>query len=61
MKKKEPFICLSSGATSGHSAVIVFVPQTKTGVIILANSRAIQGELAMAILKMLNNNWKRKE
>ncbi len=60
-RKKDPLICLSSGATSGHSAVIVFVPQTKTGVVILANSRAIKGELAMAILKILNNNWKRRE
>ncbi len=60
-RKKEPLICVSSGATSGHSAVIVFVPKTKTGVVILANSRAIQGELAMSILKVLNNNWKRKE
>ena len=60
-RKKEPLICLSSGATSGHSAVVLFVPKTKTGVVILANSRAIQGELAMAILKVLNNNWKRKE
>lgn len=60
-RRKQPLICVSSGATSGHSSVIVFVPKTKTGVVILANSRAIQGELAMAILKVLNNNWKRKE
>jgi serine-type D-Ala-D-Ala carboxypeptidase/endopeptidase len=59
-RKKQPLICVSSGASSGHSAVILFVPKTKTGVVVLANSRAIQGELAMAILKVLNNNWKRK-
>ena len=59
-KKKMPLICTSSGATNGHSAVIVFVPQTQTAVVILANSRAIQGELAMAILKVLNNHWQRK-
>ncbi len=59
-KKRMPIICTSSGATNGYSAVIVFVPQTQTAVVILANSRAIQGELAMAILKVLNNHWKRK-
>lgn len=59
-KKRMPLICTSSGASNGHSAVIVFVPQTQTSVVILANSRALQGELAMAILKILNNNWKRK-
>ena len=59
-KKKMPLICMSSGATNGHSAVIVFAPQTQTAVIILANSRAIQGELAMSILNVLNNNWRRK-
>jgi serine-type D-Ala-D-Ala carboxypeptidase/endopeptidase len=58
-KKRLP-ICMASGATGGHSAVIVFLPNTKTGVVILSNSRAIQGALAMSILKVLNNNWKRK-
>ncbi len=60
-RKNMPLICVSSGATNGHSAVILFVPQTQTAVVILTNSRAIQGELAMSILKVLNNNWKRKE
>ena len=59
-EKKNPSICMASGATNGHSAVVVFVPQTKTGVVILSNSRAIQGGLAMSILKVLNNNWKRR-
>ena len=58
-KKRFP-ICLSSGATNGHSAVMIFMPQTKTGVVILSNSRVIQGSLAMSILKILNNNWIRK-
>jgi beta-lactamase class C len=58
-KKRLP-ICMSSGATSGHSAVVVFVPETKTSIVILSNSRAIQGTLAMSILRVLNNNWKRR-
>lgn len=60
-KERKSFpICIASGATGGHSVAIAFMPQTKTGVVILCNSRAIQGVLAIAILKVLNNNWKRK-
>lgn len=59
-EKKNLPICMASGATNGHSAVIVFAPRTQTGVVILSNSRAVQGSLAMAILKVLNNNWRRK-
>ena len=60
-KEKKSFpICIASGATGGHSVAIAFMPQTKTGVVIFSNNRAIQGVLAMAILKVLNNNWKRK-
>lgn len=60
-KERKSFpICIASGATGGHSVAIAFMPQTKTGVVVLSNSRAIQGVLAIAILKVLNNNWKRK-
>jgi serine-type D-Ala-D-Ala carboxypeptidase/endopeptidase len=60
-KERKSFpICIASGASGGHSVAIAFMPQTKTGVIILSNSREIQGVLAIAILKVLNNNWKRK-
>lgn len=60
-KERNSFpICIASGATGGHSVAIAFMPQTKTGVVILSNSRAIQGVLAITILKVLNNNWKRK-
>jgi serine-type D-Ala-D-Ala carboxypeptidase/endopeptidase len=59
-ERKSYPICIASGATGGHSVAIAFMPQTKTGVVILSNSRAIQGSLAISILKILNNNWKRK-
>ncbi|MBL7815286.1 MAG: beta-lactamase family protein [Saprospiraceae bacterium] len=59
-EKKHFPICMSSGATSGHSVALVFMPQTQTGVVVLSNNRAIQGGLAMAVLKVLNNNWKRR-
>ena len=52
-------VCLQSGATNGQSAFVAFVPETKTAVVILANTRLVQGKLGMMILKMLNYNWKR--
>jgi serine-type D-Ala-D-Ala carboxypeptidase/endopeptidase len=53
-------ICVASGTTSGHSAFVAFVPKTRTGVVILTNSRLIGGRLGMAVLRILNENWKRK-
>lgn len=58
--KKHPDICIQTGSTNGQSAFVAFVPQTKTGVIVLANARLAQAELGMSVLKMLNYNWKRK-
>ncbi len=57
--KNRPLICIQSGSTNGQSAFFAFVPETKTGVVILANSRLVQGKLGMLILKILNFNWKR--
>jgi serine-type D-Ala-D-Ala carboxypeptidase/endopeptidase len=57
--KKGVNICLQSGSTNGQSAFIAFLPQTKTAVVILANTRLVQGKLGMLILRMLNFNWKR--
>ncbi len=57
--KKRPVVCVQSGSTNGQSAFVAFVPETKTAVIILANSRLVQAKLGMLILKMLNYNWRR--
>ena len=57
--KKDVYICLQSGSTNGQSAFVACLPQTKTAVVILANTRLVQGKLGMIILRMLNFNWKR--
>lgn len=57
--KKRPRICLQTGSTNGQSVLVAFVPETKTGVIIMANNRLVQAKLGMLILKMLNYNWRR--
>lgn len=59
--KKKYQICLQSGSTNGQSAFVAFVPQTKTGVVILANTRLVQAAMGMIILKALNYNWHREE
>jgi D-alanyl-D-alanine-carboxypeptidase/D-alanyl-D-alanine-endopeptidase len=48
------------GTAVGHQAYIAFVPETKTGVIVLANSRNSLEGFGYFMLKMINNNWKRK-
>jgi serine-type D-Ala-D-Ala carboxypeptidase/endopeptidase len=57
--KKDVNICIQSGSTNGQSTFIAFMPQTKTAVVIVANTRLVQGKLGLIILRMLNFNWKR--
>lgn len=51
---------LHSGKTDAHAASIHFVPDTRTAVIMLTNSPGSMDGLATSVLRMLNNNWKRK-
>jgi serine-type D-Ala-D-Ala carboxypeptidase/endopeptidase len=60
-EKKRPNICIQTGSTNGFSTFVAFVPETKTGVVLLTNSRKIQGRLGMAILRILNYNWRRTQ
>lgn len=48
------------GTAVGHQAYIAFVPETKTGVIVLANSRNSLEGFGYFMLKVINYNWKRK-
>jgi serine-type D-Ala-D-Ala carboxypeptidase/endopeptidase len=59
-QNKHMNICLATGTTGGHSAFVAFVPETRTGVVVLTNSRLVGGKLGMAVLRILNENWKRK-
>jgi serine-type D-Ala-D-Ala carboxypeptidase/endopeptidase len=51
---------VSNGSTSGHSAFIGMVPETKTGVVVLSNSSYGTKDLGLLVLRMINYNWKRK-
>lgn len=58
--KKRPNIYLHSGKTAGHAASIHFVPRTRTAVILLTCTPGRMDGLSTLILRMLNQNWKRK-
>lgn len=58
-QNKKTAVVLHSGTTRGFSAVMMFVPRTQTGVIILANAKINMNRIALLILKMLNQNWKK--
>jgi CubicO group peptidase (beta-lactamase class C family) len=58
--RKRPDIVTHTGSTAGHRATIAFVKETKTGVVILSNSPFGHNGLEFSILRMLNDDWKRK-
>lgn len=52
---------LHSGSTNGHRSFIGFIPETKTGVVLLSNSENAVDGLGFLILRMLNYNWKKQK
>ena len=58
--KKFHDLIVHSGTTSGHLAFAGFVKESRTGVVILSNSEYGMGGLGYLILRMLNNNWRKK-
>ncbi len=52
-------VVMHAGSTTGYRSFMGFVPETKTGVIILANSPHSMNGLGLLVLRLVNNNWKR--
>lgn len=52
-------IVMHTGMTSGHSAFVGMVRETKTAVVIFANSSLGTQDLGLQILRLINYNWKR--
>ncbi len=50
-----------TGNTDGHRSFMGFVKETQTGVIVLSNSESSTNGLGYHILRMLNNNWKKRK
>lgn len=59
-QRKKYDIVTHTGKTGGYSALLAFVKETKTGVVILSNSNIGTNNLGFLILRMINDNWKRK-
>lgn len=57
-KSSYPLVC--NGLTNIHHSFVGFLPKTETAVIVMANSGTGTKDLGMLILRMVNNNWKRK-
>lgn len=57
-KKTRVLAC--SGRTNGHSSFVGMVPENNTSVVVLSNSSYGTFDLGMLVLRMVNNNWKRK-
>ncbi len=60
-KRKRYPIVAASGNTEGCAVFVGFVQETRTGVVILANSSRRMSSLGYMILQYLNGGWKRKE
>jgi len=53
-------IYMHSGRAGGHHAFMGFVKETQTGVFILSNCMRGTEDLGTLVLRMINNNWRRK-
>jgi hypothetical protein len=59
--KKYYDVVVHPGRGNGHQVTIHFVPETQTGVIILANSNESLDNLGYMMLALVNNHWKLKK
>ncbi|MFK8103663.1 MAG: serine hydrolase domain-containing protein [Saprospiraceae bacterium] len=50
-----------SGTTSGHRVFLGFIQETKTGVVVLSNSPHTMNGLGHLIIRLINQNWKKKK
>jgi serine-type D-Ala-D-Ala carboxypeptidase/endopeptidase len=53
-------VITTNGSSNIHSTFMAYEPFTKTGVIVVANGATGTNDLGMLILRMINDNWKRK-
>lgn len=56
--KRKVRVLAHTGSTGGYMAYMAMVPETGTGVLVLANSPYGVRGLGLLVLRMLNNNWK---
>lgn len=59
-KRRAYQIVSHRGTGVAHQVYVAFIPETQTGIVVLSNSRNSLEGLGFYLLKMVNNNWKRK-
>ncbi len=59
--KKYYDVIVHPGRISGHQVTIHFVPETRTGVVVMANSDSSLDNLGYMMLALVNNHWKKKK
>lgn len=59
VNKSDYNIVMHTGMTSGHNVFVGIVRETKTAVVIFANSSFGTQDLGFQILRLINFNWKR--
>ncbi len=52
---------MHAGHTSGQRAFMGFIKETQTGVVLLSNSEHGMNGLGYLILRLINNNWKKRK
>ncbi|MEO0040775.1 MAG: hypothetical protein RL329_223 [Bacteroidota bacterium] len=60
-ENKRTEIVVTTGYSNGNAMFMAFVKNTKTGVIVLTNSKNGHSQLGYLILKMMNRQWKRRK
>lgn len=57
---RSQFPLVTNGLTNIHHSFIGFLPKTNTAVICLSASGTSTQDLSLLVLRMINNNWRRK-
>jgi CubicO group peptidase (beta-lactamase class C family) len=57
---KDKYAYYHTGRTDGHYSFVAIKPDTQTAVVVLANSAVGADLLGINILRMMNENWRRK-
>ncbi|MEL6925269.1 MAG: serine hydrolase domain-containing protein, partial [Bacteroidota bacterium] len=50
-----------AGTTSGHRAFVGFIKESKTGIVVLSNSKTGMNGFGYLVLKMINHHWKKRK
>ncbi len=61
LQRKKFNILIHTGNTSGFRSFLGIIPETKTAVVVLSNSKRATGGLGFLLLRMINYNWNKRK